>query len=158
MRVVNRRITWCPGGIRRTTDTHPSWEGWTGFVSNARTIEEPNPFTKIIKNYLSHGWVCWVADFGFSFDSHREVYEAVLEAYEKEKQKEDFYKSLDIEVHVPAAVTIYFSPEEGPHNFHNNHWVVLRPQGRMTPYESWIVDSRIDTPTLSFADVTPADD
>lgn len=153
MRPRNRRISWTPGGIRRSTDTEP-WEGWTGFIDNKRTIEEPNHLSDIIKAYLFNGWVCWVADYGFPLDSHREVYEAVLEAYEKEKSKEELYKSLDIEVHIPASVNIYFAPEEGPHNFRNNHWVIIRPEGRMTPYESWIVDSKVDT-NIPSPDVTP---
>lgn len=164
--VTNRRITWRPGGLRRSTDWENKWRpenGWTGFVQNIRTVEEPNLLTSVIKAYLSIGYECWINGFDFPVDSHREVYEAVLERFFSVREdlliknlfSENEERTEDLE---NITILIRFAPEGSDKPSSSGNWVLVRPVGRMTPYESWIVSSDLTEVQSQFTFVTAADD
>ena len=120
------RVTWVRGGARRSADR--DWDvslGWTGFVDGRRCIEEPNPLSSVSRKLFSEGYVCSVDMEDSYFTDHVSMIDAVLRAI----------------THIDPVHVRWFKGGNESQDF----WCLLRPVGRMTPHETWIIESNFIT-------------
>ena len=116
------RVTWRIGGARRSGDLQwNSAMGWTGFINGRRSIEEPNPLSVVSRKLFDDGYVCSVDMEDSYFTDHVSMIDAVLRAA----------------IHLKVVHVRWFKGGVETQDF----WCLLRPVGRMTPYDTWIIES-----------------
>lgn len=118
-------IIWRKGGMKSSTWVYNPWpeqEGKTGFYKNRRIIEEPNPLSRFMRKLLADGFLAYIHGSEHAFGQYEQIMDHILE-------ESEFYESIFVE---------FFDP------FYKkkSQWVTLNPRlGRMTPRESWVIDS-----------------
>lgn len=118
------RVVWRKGGIRRTTGHWNPEIGKTGFFPIGphvlhRRIEEPNPVSLVLRDLLSQKCIAFVQGFEYGIGSYEDLIDHVLDEASRTNL-----------VHIQIGSDwILFKP--------------MHPYGRMTPYESWVVDSSL---------------
>ena len=124
------KVTWRIGGLRSASsgsDWIPS-EGRTGFYRGKRMIEEPNPLSRTFRKYFAEGLNATVNFCVGEFTDHDSVIDAILQ---------------DIELVTGHRVVTFFVPGQ---LWCPIHWFMLYPKHRLTPRESWVLESDADSP------------
>lgn len=127
------RVTWRIGGLR-SASAGSNWipsEGRTGFYKGNRMIEEPNPLSRAFRKYFTDGLIATVDFCTGEFADHDSVIDAIL-------QKFEFVTS--------HRLVTFFVPGQ---LWCPIHWFMLDPRHRLTPRESWVLESDADSPRPS---------
>ena len=113
------KVWWRQGGIRRTCGPWNPADGKTGFYQGRRIIEEPNALSVALRGVIQNGGCISVSGKMYS------CYEDVIDAIVQERPRSE-----------EVAVLVY------PNGLEDKFFgMILRPEGRMTPLESWVVSS-----------------
>lgn len=119
-----KRAVWRRGGLRRSCGPWDSQVGKTAFYPAGphylhRIIEEPNPFSLVARSLMANGFLAKVDGFEYSISSYEDMIDHIL--------------------HQGSTQDVIYV-EIGP------EWFLLKPDPpfrRMTPQETWLVDSSV---------------
>lgn len=120
------RVAWRKGGLRRTTGEWIPELGKTGFYRNRRIIEEPNPLSIYLRQRINSspdGHYCLVDGDEIGLTSYEDVIDSILS-----------HADVSDLVGLVLVRNSQSDCADAP-----SHWILLRPRGRMTPMETWIV-------------------
>lgn len=129
------RVIWRKGGIQRSSGTWDPALGKTGFYKNRRIIEEPNPLSIYLRKMLTSdpsGHFCFIDGVESGITSYEEVIDTVLSQSSR---------------HNLVVLHLVSNAISSQARHHKSPWIILRPIGRMTPHETWVVDA--SDPTLA---------
>lgn len=127
------KVTWVVGGLQSSSVPWSGPPGRTGFVYNHRRIEEPNFLCDIIKKYIDDGYYVKVETCENLCSSLEDVIDEVLLAFHFEMTEN-------------GCVQISFLPKGSWAERDKCPWILLRPSGRLTRHESWIVKASMPVP------------
>lgn len=119
-----QRVIWRKGGLRRSCGPWDPSAGKTGFYPAGlyylhRLIEEPNPFSIITRRLMRGTTLAKVDGFEYGISSYEDMIDHLLDR-----------GSLQDVVRVEIGAE-WFLLQPGP------------PFRRMTPHETWLVDSSV---------------
>ena len=119
-----KRAVWVRGGLRRSCGPWDPEVGKTVFYPAGlhylqRIIEEPNPFSVVARSLMASGYLAKVDGFEYMLSSYEDMIDHVLHQ-----------GAIQDLVHLEIGT----------------EWFLLRPDPpfrRMTPHETWLLDSSV---------------